>query len=467
MLGTRLLRRGVTLGAGLSLSSVAVASVPAKLVSLTVSRIATDAMPAHVLSLASIGVPPMTLFKSATALLAGLLVVGVAFGPMAAGEPPKAQLPVPAKKPADPPEPEDPEPEVVKGYHQVSASAYSRDGKRLAIVRSDTKEVKVYDTATWKVTHTLDGLKVLAFAVQFSPDGMSLYAAAMDGPIHTWDLKTDKAGKQLDAKAGPCYGLVLSPDGKTLASGHHDTEAGKSAIHLWDAATGKAGRAITPAEALLPNTLTFSPDGKTVAGAYHATHKKKPDADGFHGVIEWDATTGKEVRRLETPRITGGAIPIAHAIAYTPDGKKLILGGGEAVLIPGGKGSSMLYGYLWVIDRKSGEVENTLVANRSDYIRTLAMSPDGGKLYVPAGRLAARAIPRGAPPNPPYEFQCWDTSTWEVSWSVSSLTPRGVTNVAVSPDGKRLGLTGMDGFHLHDAKTGEAKGGLVEYVRPR
>ncbi len=467
MLGTRLLRRGVTLGAGLSLSSVAVASVPAKLVSLTVSRIATDAMPAHVLSLASIGVPPMTLFKSATALLAGLLVVGVAFGPTAAGEPPKAELPVPAKKPADLEPPDDPEPEEVKGYHQVSASAYSRDGKRVALVRSDTKEVKVYDTATWKVTHTLEGLKALSFAVQFSPDGGAVYAASMDGPIHTWDTKTGKAGSPLDAKAGKCYGLVLSPDGKTLASAHDDQDAGKTAIHLWDAATGKAGRVIASDEPLLANTITFSPDGKTISGGYHASHKKKPDDDGFHGVIEWDAATGKEQKRFDTPRITPGAHPVAHAIAYTPDGKKLILGGGEAVPIPGAKGSSMLYGYLWVIDRKTGEVENTLVANRSDYIRTLAMSPDGGKLYVPADRLAARAIPRGAPPNPPYEFQCWDTSTWEVSWSVSSLTPRGVTNVAVSPDGKRLGLTGMDGFHLHDAKTGEAKGGLVTYVRPR
>jgi WD40 repeat protein len=357
----------------------------------------------------------------------------------------------------------------VKGYHQVSASAYSRDGKRLAIVRSDTKQVVVYDTATWKVLHTLDGLNGLAFAVQFSTDGKTLYAAAYDGPILTWDAATGKAGVTLDAKAGRCSGLVLSPDGKRLASAHDDPETGNSSIHLWDPATGKVERVLACDEYLLANTVTFTRAGNTVAAGYHATHKKKPDADGFHGVIEWDAATGKEAKRFDTPRVTAGAHPVAHAIAYTKDGKKLILGGGEAVPIPGGKGSTMLYGYLWVIDRKSGEVEKTLMGNRNDYIRTLAVSPDGKRLYVPASSLAARAVP-GVNPNavkPVYELQCWDTSTWELSWSKASRTPWHVYKFAVAPDGKRVGLTGTDGFHLLDAETGEAKGGLVQFVRPR
>lgn len=402
--------------------------------------------------------------KTAGVFLAGLLLAGFALVPLTAADP------VQAKKPADPPEPVDPEPEVVKGYHQVSASAYSRDGKRLALVRSDTKQVVVYDTATWKVLHTLDGLNGMSCAVRFSADGKTVYAAAFDGPILTWDVKSGKAGDTLDAKAGRCFGLVLSPDGKRLASAHDDPDAGTSAIHLWDAATGKVERVLSCDEYLLANTVTFTPDGKTVAGGYHATHKKKPDADGFHGVIEWDATTGKEAKRFDTPRITAGAHPVAHALAYPKDGKKLVLGGGEAVPVPGQPGSTMLYGYLWVIDRTSGEVEKTLIGNRSDYIRTLALSPDGGKLYAPTDTLAARALPRGVNPNnvpQVYEFQCWDTATWEPDWTKASVNPQGVWGIAIAPDGKRVGLTGMDGFHLFDATTGEAKGGLVKFVRPR
>ena len=482
MLGQRLLRRGVALGAGLSLSASA-SAVPVRLVTLTVSRIASGTIPPFIESLASHGLNMVLSLRAATAVVVGLCAAGLSFVTLSAQEPPvpppppvvkpkpadpvKAPPPAEAKKPTDPSAPIDPEPEQVTGYHSVTAATYSRDGKRFAIVRSDTKEVKVYDTAAWKVLHTFELGQEMCFAVQFSADGGTLYAAGYDGAVHTWDTKTGKAGPKLDAKAGKCSGLVLSPDGKRLASGYHDSKAGTSAIHLWDAATGKSERAITPEESLLPNTIAFSPDGKTVAGAYHAAHKKNPDPVGFHGVIEWDAATGKELKRFDTPRITGGALPVAHAIAYTTDGKKMILGGGEAVPIPGGMGSTMLYGYLWVIDRKSGEVEQTLVANRSDYIRTLAMSPDGKRLYVPAGSLSARVRPPGAPFNPVYEFQCWDTDTWEVSWSVTSLDPKSESQFAVSPDGKRVGAAGTRGFHLFDTKTGDSKGGLVQFVRPR
>ncbi len=467
MLGRRLLRRGVALGAGLALSSAASAAVPARLVALAVSQISGSAVPPEILSLASVGVTPVITIRPVLAvLLAGVCAAGMSVLSVSAREPVKA----PPPKVTPSPEPVDPEPEEVKGYSQVSASAYSRDGKGLAIVRSDLQVVKVYDTATWKVLHTIALGKEMCFAVQFSADGGTLYAAGMDGPIRTWDTKTGKAGPTLDAKAGRCFGLVLSPDGQRLASGHDDPDAGKSSIQLWDIKAGKVERMLACDEYLLSNTITFSPDGKTVAGGYHASHKKNPDAAGFHGVIEWDAATGKEAKRFDTPRVTPGAHPVAHAIAYTPDGKKLILGGGEAVPIPGQQGSTMLYGYLWVIDRKSGEVEKTLVSNRNDYIRTLATSPDGGKLYVPADSLAARALPRGVNPNnvnPVHEFQCWDTATWETDWVVTSGTPLGVSKIAVSPGGKRVGLTGTNGFHLLDANTGDPKGGLVTFVRPR
>lgn len=460
LLGSRLLRRGVALGAGLALTSVSIAALPAKLVSQTVFRISTDAVPANVSALALEGVPAMPSLKTACLLLVGLLLAGAAFVPSAVGEPVKPPKPVEV----DPP---DPEPEVMKGYQWVSASAYSRDGKRLALVRTDTREVKVYDTATWKVLHTLDGMKELSHAVVFTRDGEKVYAASYDGKIYSWDTKTGKAGDTLDPKAGPCTGLVLSPDGKTLASGHHETDGGKTAIHLWDAATGKAGKVIACDDPLLANTIAFTHDGKTISGGYHGTHRKNPDADAFHGVIEWEVATGKEAKRFSTPRVTPGAHPVAHAIEYTKDGKKLILGGGESVPIPGRNGASMLYGYVWVIDRKSGELERTLVNDRSDYVRLLALSPDGGKLYVPASRFSARAQPNRVLPNPPYEFQCWDTETWEMTWVATHETPQTVSGVAVSPDGKRVAVSDGEGYHLLDAKTGERKGGLITIVRPK
>ena len=111
----------------------------------------------------------------------------------------------------------------------------------------------------------------------------------------------------------------------------------------------------------MPNTIVFTPNGKAIAGGYHASHKKDPDVTGFHGVIEWDVNTGKEITRYETPRITDGALPVAHALAYTPDGKWLIIGGGEAEQNAPGK--STLYGYLWLFNRQTAKLEKTLLAD--------------------------------------------------------------------------------------------------------
>src|SRR5687768_12175057 len=53
-------------------------------------------------------------------------------------------------------------------------------------------------------------------------------------------------------------------------------------------------------------------------------------------------TFGRGGERVEGPTLFDGivvqeaeAVPVAHAIAYTRDGRWLVLGGGEAVPIPG------------------------------------------------------------------------------------------------------------------------------------
>lgn len=458
MLGTRLLRRGVALGVGLSLTSVSIASVPAQLVTLTVSRITTDTVPSDLLTLAQTGVPPMLPVKSAGVFLAGLLAVGLWFVGPVAGEPVKPQ-PVQAKKPADPAEPDDPEPEQMKGW--APAAAYSRDGKLLAVTVSDTRTVRLYDPTTWKVLHTLEGPKELCHAAVFSTDGKRLFVASYDGKLYTWDTKTGKAGDTLDPKIGPCTGLLLSPDGKVLASGHHDFEGKKAVIQLWDATTFKPLRTLSAVEPVLANSIAFSPDGKTVAGGYHATHADPKDLAGFHGVIEWDVATGKEAKRVAIPRAKPGDSPVTHSVGYTKDGKKLIVSGGAAE--PTGGGGCFCVGYLWVFDRESGEVEHTLIANnRSDYVRQFTLSADGKKLYVPTYSPRRRVIRNGVPTEMSFSsLQCFDTETWQMDWAREG-EPATVTALTVAPNGNRVVVSDTSGCYLLDADTGEPKGGLLK-----
>ncbi len=465
MLGTRLLRRGVALGAGLSLTSISIASVPAKLVSLTVSRIAMDAVPSNLITLASIGAYPVIPIKSAGVLLAALLLAGIALGPMAAGEPGKGRQPVQAKKPADPPEPDDPEPTA---GGMVYGAAYSRDGKLLALTEAKDADdmgehrVTVFDATTWKVLHHLSGPTDVCRGVAFTADGKTLFVACDDGAVYSWDTKTGKAGVKLEAKAGACGAVVLSPDGKLLATAHQDfrNKDVKPRLQLWDAATGKPVKTLENGEVAFPQTVTFSPDGKTVAGAYAAGSGA---ADKFHGVIEWDVESGKEVKRIDAPRITDGASPVLLKVAYTSNGKQIVLAGGEAV--PVGNGCNCI-GYLWVLDRKTGTVEKTLIDNaRSDYVRQMTFSADGKKLY--AGRISpqARFMNGRAVTLNMAEVQCWDTSTWEHDWSQVGEISHEPWALAVAPNGKRVGVSHTRGVDLLDAATGEKKGGLL--ARPK
>ena len=67
------------------------------------------------------------------------------------------------------------------------------------------------------------------------------------------------------------------------------------------------------------STFAFSPDGAILA----ASHKTDPESDVYDRqvVILWDPQTQEQVDVLEMPNI--------YAIAFSPDGTLLALGGGD------------------------------------------------------------------------------------------------------------------------------------------
>jgi RNA polymerase sigma factor (sigma-70 family) len=466
MLGTRLLRRGVALGAGLSLSAVATASVPAKLVPLTVSRITSGVTPPHVASLANEGLEMPLPLRAAVAVLIGLCVAGLSLVTLTAAEPPKT--PSVVSKPADPPEPDDPTP--IDGGIAFGAT-YSRDGRLLAIaeviggVKKDVYRVTVFDATTWKVLHHLTGPTGIPRAVAFTADGRTVFASGDDGVVYSWDVKTGEAGVKLDAKAGACGAVVLSPDGKLLASAHQHfkNKQVKPRLVLWDVATGKVVHSLENDEKLVNVTAAFSPDGKRLLGAYGAALNQ---SEKFHGLVEWDVETGKEANRIDTPRVTKGATPIVQRVAYTADGTRVVAAGGEAVPMDGG-GCNCL-GYLWLIDRKTGKVEKTLIENDSvDYVRQMALSADGKKMYV--GRAVPWAVFVMGKPHTTTgaEVQCWDTTRWEVEWAQAGDFTHRAWAFAAAPDGKRVAVSSENGVDLRDPATGAKRGALTAPAPPK
>lgn len=163
--------------------------------------------------------------------------------------------------------------------------AFSPDGKRLATASRD-KTSKVFDVEKKEALVTFPGHNETVYCVSFAPDGKAVVTGGGEGQVRVWDPDADaKQSKTIGGFNGPVfrlqfhpdgkrlftcgadksvriyeayslkttfsdhadwvYGLAVSPDGKTLASGSWDGE-----IRLWDLEAKKSLRAILAAPGL-------------------------------------------------------------------------------------------------------------------------------------------------------------------------------------------------------------------------
>jgi RNA polymerase sigma factor (sigma-70 family) len=226
--------------------------------------------------------------------------------------------------------------------HPVLNLAFSADGKLLAAARVDETDLQLYQTDPWKkLTRFRADRALVAFLL---PDHKTLLAVAGENSqtIDAHDLAAGNPLRRFEGHHAKVHALVLSPNGKTLASVSAD-----KTIRVWDVATGKHRPAMCrlPADRYALGALTFAPDGKTLAWANSAGQIKIWDlatgttvhrSEGHQGVVSsvllspdsktlfsagtdgtvriWDALTGKELRRLE-----GHEGPVA-SLALSPDG---------------------------------------------------------------------------------------------------------------------------------------------------
>jgi WD40 repeat protein len=178
-----------------------------------------------------------------------------------------------------------------------TAFAFAPDGTTV-LVGDDAHTFRVFDLTTAKELRSfgIDNAKAVA-GMKISPDGKWLVSVGGkrqendlnngvwpdDHFLRLWDLEKGTAARTIDFPEGSqTESLLFTPDSRTLIAGGRP-----GAVRTWDVATGKPGRAWTDDHSL-GSILAVSPDGKTLATLAEC------------GVIRlWDMQTGKEKRPLD------------------------------------------------------------------------------------------------------------------------------------------------------------------------
>jgi WD40 repeat protein len=271
----------------------------------------------------------------------------------------------------------------------VTGLDFSPDGKRLATASSSG--VKVWDAATGKQLLTLKMQpNEEPWRVAFDPQGDRLATLSQVGPIwrgrgaavvRVWHTPpTDEGQKtepvfsypfQVGFRAWQWTSLVFSPDGMRLACGWDN------AVLIWDWSPQCPGDKTAPAVVLEGHTRpvrdqAFSPDGKRLA-----------TASDDETVRIWDAATGQELLRFDSPRDGIPGYRGIGCLAFSPDGQRLA----------GGKAQNLV---IW--DAATGK-ELHYLRWHSGTIESLAFSPDGKTLATGADD---------------HEIKLWDLTALEV-----------------------------------------------------
>jgi WD40 repeat protein len=180
---------------------------------------------------------------------------------------------------------------LVGHTNMIYQTTLSPDEKLMGSSSRD-RTARIWEVASGRELHQMNGFRCSVKAVAFSPGGQMLAASGNDGMVKIWDVKTGTELKSLVHRNSAdidmaVYSLVFSHDGKKIYAANGD-----GTISEWDVNSGTEMRS-WKAHEISAYRLMFSPDYKLLASF------------GDSVVKLWDTSTWREVRTLSMPQTPG------------------------------------------------------------------------------------------------------------------------------------------------------------------
>jgi len=224
-------------------------------------------------------------------------------------------------------------------------SALSTDGRLVAVhTTGAAPKIEVWDVAAARVVQTLDMGPGRTTGMLFAPDGKTLAVRGGDAIVRLYDVASGKEQGQMDesnltrnpvnqgVQYGPLAapGMVFSPDGSTLATAWYGlnrmNNQRHSLINLWQVSSGKKIGRVETRQGSHVSALVCSPDGRTVATFSYATGNPRVADDLM--ISLWETATGRERCRFKSGSLSASPV----ALAFSPDGLALAVGGSDRVI---------------------------------------------------------------------------------------------------------------------------------------
>lgn len=231
---------------------------------------------------------------------------------------------------------------LLKGHRGgIWQLAFSPDGKRL--ISNENYEAKVWDLVKKTELRTLK-LPAFTRTLTFLGDANRIATGHDDGRVIFWDIQSGRRVETLRGHTDWVTDLVLSDDGKLLASASIDMTA-----RIWSVAEAKSLRTLRGHTWYLNRVALDSQANRLATSSDDMTAKI------------WDVSSGACLHTL------GGHADWVVGLALSPNGRWLATGGSDHIV------------KLW--DTETGQ-EVVTIDGHTDRVGCVRFSPDGETLVT-------------------------------------------------------------------------------------
>lgn len=319
----------------------------------------------------------------------------------------------------------------VETHGSIVSLSFSPSGSILATAGGARDQGRFSSTVTLRDTASLDAIRSIPVpeqvqAIAFSPDGKAITVAGGDyqgsGHAYLFDPATGDRLKTIGGSTGWIHGLAFSPEGALLitcgstwvedATGRGYKRGKVAAYEL----QGGQERDVLEREDGTCRAVAFAPNGKTYITGGGTCFLGRPDSGD---VRLWETETGRNLWSSQ------GHSQVTECVAFAPNGEVIASGGMDGVL------------KLWAAADGQELFEARLGNKRYGRVLSVAFSPDGKYLISAFG-----SHNRG---NRFGELRAWDLRTKPIHGIPIFDGPSPITCIAFSRDGRLLAAGDAEG----------------------